>query len=135
MRLRLKKSGSGNHITRSRKKMKLILSCHTMSLSQMKKKGFLPKKDTEKDDQRDEYVTGRLTNVFVGKPKSLISTFLTFKPDFNHDRKFVSVSVKNQGIGDNFCFHNICLAKSIAKSETKYDSTSRRLLKTCLMPK
>ena len=45
--------------------MKLILSCHTMSLSQMKKKGFLPKKDTEKDDQRDEYVTGRLTNVFL----------------------------------------------------------------------
>ena len=81
--------------------MKLILSCHTMSLSQMKKKGFLPKKDTEKDDQRDEYVTGRLTNVFVGKPKSLISTFLTFKPDFIHNRKFVSVSVKNQGIGDN----------------------------------
>ena len=31
----------------------------------MKKKGFLPKKDTEKDDQRDEYVTGRLTNVFL----------------------------------------------------------------------
>ena len=119
MRLRLKKSGSGNHITRSRKKMKLILSCHTMSLSQMKKKGFLPKKDTEKDDQRDEYVTGRLTNVFLGKPKSLISTFLTFKPDFNHDRKFVSVSVKNQGIGDIVLFSQYLFSKVNCKVRNK----------------
>ena len=77
----------------------------------MKKKGFLPKKDTEKDDQRDEYVTGRLTNVFLGKPKSLISTFLTSKPDFNHDRKFVSVSVKNQGIGDIVLFSQYLFSK------------------------
>ena len=85
----------------------------------MKKKGFLPKKDTEKDDQRDEYVTGRLTNVFLGKPKSLISTFLTSKPDFNHDRKFVSVSVKNQGIGDIVLFSQYLFSKVNCKVRNK----------------
>lgn len=57
------------------------LLSYNVIVSDEEKKGSY-QEDTEKDDQRDEYVTGRLTNVFLGKPKSIISTFLTFKPDF-----------------------------------------------------
>jgi hypothetical protein len=35
----------------------------------------VPTKKTEKDDQRDEYVTGCLTQVILGKPNNLITHF------------------------------------------------------------